>query len=207
MAPLLQRRGDRPLTDLFAELAQLMVDSADTLSKVMGHSRRERPRMTPRLHENTLQADAISDRIGNRLADSLITPYEAELLYDLALTMSDIVESMESVGDVLVLGRLGELPPQLLEAAKGIERGCELTVASAWRLRRVRELGDHYSQMRRTTRQGRRLCRQALGTVYGRGGAAGELLPLHDAIRALAEVVEGLERAGRLTDLLRVKDA
>lgn len=207
MAPLLQRRGDRPLTDQFAELAQVLVDSADTLSKVMGHARRDRARIAPQLHENSTRAGEISERVGNRLADSLITPYEAELLYDLALTLTDAAEMMEHIAELIILGRIGNLPEPLLESAKGIEHACELTVSAAWVLRSVHQLGDHYAQMRRIRRQGDRLRRQALGAVYQRGGAAGEMMPLHDVIMTLGTLFALLERSGRLADLLRVKDA
>lgn len=44
---ILPQRSERPLYDLYAELAELLVQSADTHSKVLGHGYRERTRIAP----------------------------------------------------------------------------------------------------------------------------------------------------------------
>ncbi len=207
MVQLLPRRGERPLSDLYAELAQELTNAADTLSRVLGHTSRERDRIVPRLHENASRATEISARIATRLADSLITPFEAELLYDLALTLADAIDAMEHMAETLVGNRVGPLPSPLLEGAKLIERGAALTTEATWVLRRLEKLGDFYPRMRRLRRQGDRLCRQAMSDVCRRGGAANELLPLYDAVTAMREIFALMERSARLTDLLRVKDS
>ncbi|GAA4525195.1 DUF47 family protein [Brachybacterium paraconglomeratum] len=201
------QRTERPLYDLFAELAELLVQSSDTHSKLLGHGYRERTRIAPRLHEQSTVAEELCRRIAERLVQSLITPYEAELLYDLALTMADAVDAMEHTAELLVISRVGQLPTPLLEAAKGIERAAEYTVAASWKLSSIRELGDYYIQVRKLTRQGERLVRRALGELYSRGGSVQELLPLHDVSESIRRTIVLQERIARLTDLLRVKDA
>lgn len=207
MVRLFPRRIEQTMYDLFGELAELLVQAADTHSKVLGSGYRERTRFAPRLHENSTRAEELCRRVSNRLADSLITPYEAELLYDLALTISDTIDSMEHTAEILVLSRIGGLPTPLLEAAKLIERSAELTVVASWSLNRVRDLGDFYVQVRKHKRQGDRLTRQALADLYSRGGASTELLAFHDVTTAVAHTIALQERTARLADLLRVKDA
>ena len=207
MVQLFPRRVERPMTDLFGELAELLVQTTDTHSKLLGHGYRERTRIAPKLHEESTRAEELCRRISQRLAQSLITPYEAELLYDLALTIADTVDSMEHTADLLVLSRVGALPTPLLEAAKGIERAAELTVAATWTLHRVRDLGEYYPQIRKLKRQGNRLVRQSLAELYGRGGAVTELLPLHDITESIGRTIALQEHIARLADLLRVKDA
>jgi len=207
MVQLFPRRLERPMYGLFAELAEIQVQAADTHSTVLGSGYRERMRIAPRLHEHSTSAEEIVRRIANRLADSLITPYEAELLYSLALTVADSISAMEHSAELLVLFHSGTQPTPLLEAAKGIERCAELTVTASWKLDTVRELGDYYAQVRKVARQGRRLTRQALGELYARGGSGIDLLPQRDVIDAVDTIVELQERAARTADLLRVKDA
>lgn len=201
------QRSERPLYDLFAELAELLVQSADTHSKMLGHSYRERTRIVPRLHEQSTVAEELCRRIAQRLAHSLITPYEAELLYDLALTISDTMDSMEHTAELLIISKVGVLPTPLLELAKGIERASELTVSVTWKLSKVRDLGDHYEQVRKLKRQGDRLVRRAHGELYTRGGSTQELLPLHDITESIRDTISLLERSARIADLLRVKDS
>lgn len=207
LSRLFPQRTERPLYDLFGELAELLVQAADTHSKVLGHGYRERTRIAPRLHEQATVAEELSRRIAHRLAQSLITPFEAELLYDFALTAADLVDSMEHTGELLVIAKLGALPTPLLDAATGIERAAEMTVAASWKLSSINELVDYYAQVRKLTRQGDRLVRRALGELYKRGGSTQELLPLHDVTESIRATIALQEKLARITDLLRVKDA
>lgn len=207
MVRLFPRRVERPMYHLFGELAELLVQSSDTHAKLLGLGYRERSRLAPRLHDHSTRAEELCRRIATRLADSLITPYEAELLYDLALTIADTIDSMEHTAELLVLSRTGALPTPLLEAAGGIERAAELTVVASWSLDRVRDLGDYYVQMRKLKRQGDRLTRRSLGELYKRGGSSTELLAIRDATESVSRTVALQERTARLADLLRVKDA
>lgn len=200
------QRTERPMYDLFTELSELLVQSSDTHSKLLGHGYRERTRIAPKLHEQSTVAEELCRRIAQRLAQSLITPYEAEMLYDLALTMADTIDAMEHTAGLLVASRLGVLPTPLLEAAKSIERAAELTVAATWKLSDIGELGDYYPQTRKLKRQCDRLVRQSLGELYKQGGATQELLPLHDVTESIRATIGLLERTARIADLLRVKD-
>ncbi|MGP9538621.1 DUF47 domain-containing protein [Brachybacterium sp. AOP43-C2-M15] len=207
LSRLFPQRTERPLYDLFAELSELLVQASDTHSKLLGHGYRERSRIAPRLHEQAAVAEELCRRIAHRLAQSLITPFEAELLYDFALTIADAVDTMEHTSELLLIAKLGTLPTPLLDAAKGIERAAELTAAASWKLSDVGALDDYYEQVRKLKRQGDRLVRQALGELYQRGGATQELLPLHDVAESIRATLTLQERLARITDLLRVKDA
>ena len=207
MFRLFPHRVERPMYGLFGELAELLVRASDTHSRLLGHTARDRARIAPRLHENATTAEELTRRISNRITQSLITPYEAELLYDLALTIADTLDAMEHTAELLVMSRAGKLPTPLLEAAKLIERSAELTVEATWELGQQRRLGDFYARIRRNKRQGDRLTRQALGELYRRGGASAEMLALHDVTESISRTIALQERTGRLADLLRVKDA
>jgi hypothetical protein len=114
---------------------------------------------------------------------------------------------MEHTAELLVISRVGALPTPLLDAAKGIERAAELTVAASWKLNDTQDLGDYYIQVRKLKRQGDRLVRQALGELYGRGGSTQELLPLHDVAQSILHTIALQEQVARISDLLRIKDA
>lgn len=201
------RRVERPLYGQFVELTQILVHATDAHSRLLGNGYRERSRILPGLHENATRATELCGRIANRLAESLITPYESELLYEFALTVADTIDSLEHTSELLVLTRVGTLPTPLLEAAKGIERAAELTLVASWSLSRINEIEDYYTQVRKIRRQGDRLMRQALAELYRRGGASSDLLAFRDVTSAIGRTIELQERSARLADLLRVKDA
>ena len=207
LSRLFPARTERPLSELLSELAELLVQAADTHSKLLGSGYRERTRLAPTLHEQSTVAEELCLLTSRRLAESLITPYEAELLYDFSLTIADAVDAMEHTAGLLVAARTGTLPIPLLDAAEGIERAAELTVAASWKLNDTQDLGDYYVQVRKLKRQGDRLVRQALGELYSRGGATQELLPLHDVAGSIQRTIALQERVARIADLLRIKDA
>ena len=194
------RRTEQPLYDLFAELAEVLVQAADTQSRLLGQAYRERTRLAPHLHELSTRSEELCRRIAERLAHSLITPYEAELLYDFALTIADAIDQMDHTAGLLVVSRAGALPAPLLDVAEGIERSAEHTVAATWKLSDVQTMGEYHGHVRRQKRQADRLVREALGELYRQGGSMQETMPLHDAAQSLHTTTVLLEKVARLTD-------
>ncbi len=78
---------------------------------------------------------------------------------------------------------------------------------ASWKLNDTQDLGDYYVQIRKLKRQGERLVRQSLAALYKRGGSTQELLPLHDVSESIRHTIALQERAARIADLLRIKDA
>lgn len=202
---LFSRQFEQPLTDLFNELAEILVAGSEVLSRTLGQAPRDRARVAPRLREHATHGAQLAHRISNRLADSLITPFEADSLYDLASAISDTLDAMEHAAERVAAQPGGSPPETLLEAAQVIERMCAITVEATWKLRKVRELESYGMEMRRLVRHGDRLVLQATLDLYERGGAAVDLMRDRDLIDAMDRVISLLGRAGRLADVLRVK--
>jgi uncharacterized protein Yka (UPF0111/DUF47 family) len=188
---LFTRRFEQPLTDLFNDLAQLLVGGAETLSRILSQPARDRSHSAPKLHEHATRAGQLSHRVTNRLADSLISPFEADALHDLALAMADVLDAMESTAELMVHGRRPTAPDTLLETAQVIER--------------MAELDNYYREIRRLKKHGDRLIQTTMTDLYDRGGTAVDLLRERDLIQAVGRVLTLLELVGRLMDVLRVK--
>lgn len=199
------RRFEQPLHDLFNELAQILVGGGEILARTLGLPQRDRARSLAQVHEHTARAADLTHRVSNRLADSLITPFEADALHDLALSMSDALDAMERTAQLAAAPGSGTLPGPLLEAAQVIERACEITVEALWKLQNVRELEDYAVQMRRLRRHGERLALRATLDLYEQGGSAADLLRTRDLITSIEQILARLDQTGRLADLLRVK--
>ncbi|MFC0675122.1 DUF47 domain-containing protein [Brachybacterium hainanense] len=203
---LFPRQFERPLYSLLNDLAQLLTGSAELVSRTLGQPARDRSRALPALHENATRATELTGRIGNRLAESLITPFEAEVLYELALSMGDAVDAMERIAELTVSFRLGRISTSMLEAAQVLERACDLTVEACWGLPAVAQLGAYHRELRRLRRHGTRLVEQSIAELYSTGGAAADLLRGRDVAQAMLDALALLDRAGRQADLLRIKD-
>jgi uncharacterized protein Yka (UPF0111/DUF47 family) len=202
---LFSRRFESSLHDLFNDLAQVLVAGGEIHSRTLGQPPRDRARSAPRLHELASDSAQLSHRIANRLADSLITPFEADALHDLALTMSDLMYTLERTAELSATRGAAVVPDTLLEAAQLIERGCELTVEAVWKLQAVKELEGYAQEMRRLRRHGDGLALRARTEVYAHGGAAADLLRERDQIESVEASLRLLDELGRTADLLRVK--
>ncbi|WP_058234908.1 DUF47 domain-containing protein [Devriesea agamarum] len=204
---LFLRARERPVHDLFADAAQLLVQGAQTLSRTLGESPAHREALHALLAEHELSLHQTTQRIANRLADSLITPFEAEILHSLALTMDDAVDGMEKAADLTVLFDLGTAPRCLLDLAQVIERAADITAEAIWQLSNVDSLRDFCIEMRRLENHGDRLARQAVVGLFSSDADYRTMLRIRELIGVLDGVVDTFERFSRLVDLLRVKDA
>jgi len=204
---LFPRRYEKQLFDLFADSAHLIVAGAEALARSLGEDPEERPRLAAQLHEHSADALALSRRISNRLAEALITPFEAEVLHAMSLAMSDVLDAMERTADLVVRFRLGSIPLPLLETAELITRAAELTVEAAWHLGDVDELREYRAAMRRLDTHAERLMRGELVDLYASAAPAGEMMQVREVTFELRRVLERFEVVARSADLLRIKDS
>lgn len=204
---LFPTRYEKPLFDLFADIAHQLVSGSEILSRTLGESPRERSRTAPRLQEHAADAAALSRRIGNRLAEALITPFEAEVLHALALAMADTVAHMERAADLTVRFEIGTVPDALLEAAQLIERAAEITVEATWHLGDPAQLHAYSAGMQRLVNHGEGLVRATLQEIFTEGAEPAGMLRMREITLELRRVLDEFERCARGTDLLRIKDA
>lgn len=204
---LFSRRHEKPVFDLFGDLAQLIVSGSDVLSRTLGESPGDRERTAPGLHELSIEGGDLAARIANRLAAALVTPSEAEVLHALAMTLCDTLDAMDRTADLATRFGIRGLQPGLLEVCPLIERAADLTVQAVWKLGDVSGLHDFVGEMRRVERHGDQLLRQARVDLYASGRSGAELLQERDVAEGLADVLALVTRISRTADLLRVKDA
>lgn len=204
---LFPRRYEKPVFDLFGDLAQLIVTGSDVLSRSLGESPRDRVHTAPRLHDLSIEGGDLARRITNRLAEALVTPFEAEVLHGLAMALCDTLDAMDRAAELMSRFGIRALPAPLLEVCQLIERAADLTVTAVWKLGDVHGLGAFIVEMRRVERHGDQLLRQARAEMYERGGSTVDLLRERDIADELGHILELFTRISRTTDLLRVKDA
>jgi len=204
---LFPRRYEKPLFDLFGDIAQLLESGAESLARTLGEDPEERARTATQLHEQSADAVALSRRIANRLAAALITPFEAEVLHALALGMSDALDAMERAADLTVRFELGSVPHPLLETAELIARAAEITVEATWHLSDTDELREFSAAMRRLDTHAERLLRGVLTDLYASTESAGTMLRTREVAFELRRVLEKFEQVARTADLLRIKDS
>lgn len=204
---LFPRRYEKQLFDLFADTAHLIADGAEALSRTLGEDPHDRARLAARLHEHATEATALDRRITNRLAEALITPFEAEVLHAMSLAMTDVLAAMERTADLVARFRLGSIPVALLESAELISRAADITVEAAWHLGEIDRLREYVAAMRRLGTHAERLARGALAELFDSSLSAGEMMRLREVCIELRAVMRHFETVARTADLLRIKDS
>lgn len=192
---------------MLGELAQHLSASAEIMSRTLGESPRERAQLAHSIEKESARASAVHRRICNRLATSLITPFEADGLFELSFALEHAIEGIEHAMATIVSLTLGTLPTPLMEALAIIERMAELSVQGCWELGDSVALAGYSEEMRRVQTHARTLTRQALVLVLAPNADPIMALREREAVRHIEMVVQRLGRIAKATELLRVKGA
>lgn len=201
------KRRSTSLYDLLGELAQHLSQSAELMSRTLGEDPDERSRLAQALERESADAAALHRRVTNRLATSLITPFEADALHDLSHSIQKAVDSIEKAVSMTVMLKLGTLPTVLMESLAIVERMAELTVHACWELSDSSGLAQYYEEMRRVEAHALALTRQAVVQYLTTSGDPLEAMRGREAVWKIEIVVECFGEIAKATDLLRVKDA
>ena len=102
---------DNSFYDLFAKSASFLVDGARELTTILGVEPSEREAVAARMREIEHQADEATHEIIRKVNSSFITPFDREDIHGLAANLDDCMDLMDAAVDLIVLYRIGELPP------------------------------------------------------------------------------------------------
>jgi uncharacterized protein len=164
-----------------------------------------------RLVEAEHAGDAITRDILSRLNSTFITPFDREDIYDLASRLDDVTDAVEATADMLVLHKVVEPLPGVIEQVRIVHRA---TVATATGIRNLRdtkrkELRDYWVEVNRLENEGDHLYRHLRAELYSFVGEhpAQNVLKWKDIIEELEEALDGLERLAHTVESIVLKNA
>ena len=135
--------------DLLAESARHLVTGADLLSQLLGAERPERKVIADQLRDAEHAADESTHSIMRQLNQTFVTPFDRDDIYSLASGLDDCMDHMEEAGDLIVLYKLGALPPLVNEQVDVLRRCAELTADAMPRLRSMKDLAEYWVEINR----------------------------------------------------------
>ena len=191
---------------LFGELAQHVSTAAEAASRTLGEAPSERRHLAHALESTSADAAAVHRRITNRLATSIMTPFEADALHAMSLAMSTTAEAMERAVLLAVHLNVGTLPNPVMEALSLVERLCELTVSMTWSLSSRPQLANYFEEMRRLEKHAHTHVRDALEIVLSTEGNLTQALRMREVVVRVEAVIDACAGIAAAADLLRVKD-
>ena len=140
---------DDAFFQLLADSARQSVLAAETLTQMLAAEPAEREALLPRLKDIEHDADEVTHAVIHKVNSSFVTPFDHGDIVELAAALDDCTDSLESVGQMVVLYRMDGLMPEVTGQLEVIVRMAELTAASMPRLATMKALPEYWVEINR----------------------------------------------------------
>jgi len=199
---------DDAFYQLLADSARHSVAAAELLTQLLGSSPAEREELAPRLKEVEHEADEATHAIIHKVNTSFVTPFDHEDIVELAASLDDCTDHMESVGQTVVLYRMNGLMPAVTDLMQVIVRMAELTAEAMPRLATMKKLRDYWVEINRLENEGDAIYRGLLRDLFG-GEVTDpvEIIKHKDIIERLEMAADAFEQVAHRVESIAIKES
>jgi predicted phosphate transport protein (TIGR00153 family) len=202
--PLIPR--EEKFFDLFLDDAQNVLAGARLLEQFF-RNYDERERLASQLRDTEHAGDQISHEIGHKLEKTFVTPFDREDIHALISRLDDIIDFIEEVADTCILYGIDKPAPVAVQQAEIIVRQCEQLTAALGKLRRFRDLEQHWIEIHRLENEGDRIARQAMAELFKNGQDPIEVIKWKDVYALGEKAIDACEDAANVIERIVVKHA
>src|SRR5699024_1663115 len=162
----------------------------------------------PRLKEVEHEADEATHAIIHKVNTSFVTPFDHEDIVELAASLDDCTDHMESVGQTVVLYRMNGLMPAVTDLMQVIVRMAELTAEAMPRLATMKKLRDYWVEINRLENEGDAIYRGLLRDLFG-GEVTDpvEIIKHKDIIERLEMAADAFEQVAHRVESIAIKES
>jgi len=198
---------DNTFFDLLTESAQHLVVGANLLRDLIPAARSERKAIFQRINEAEHQADEVTHTIMRRLNQTFVTPFDRDDIYMLASGLDDCIDFMEEAADLIVLYKVGELPPRVTDQVEVLQRAAELTAAAMPRLRGMKDLAEYWVEINRLENQADKSYRKLLVQLFEDASDVIQLMKLREVVERLENAADAFERVANIVETIALKES
>lgn len=195
--------------DLFAKSAANLIDGSRELTAILGTPAAERETVAKRMREIEHNADEATHEIIRKVNSSFITPFDREDIHGLASALDDCMDLMDATVDLIVLYRIGELPPGISDQVEVLARMSELTAEAMPRLRSMKDLSEYWIEINRLENQADQVYRRLLAGLFNGdfGSDAITIMKLKEVIEELEAAADAFEKVAHKVESIAVKES
>lgn len=197
---------DESFFDLLTAAADNLVAGAEALTEFV-HANGGRDDLAERLKALEHAGDEHTTRLVHKLNASFITPFDHEDIYQLAVSLDDVMDFMEAAADHVVLYQLGQLPEGIGQQVELITQAARLTADAMPKLRKVRDLEPYWNEIDRIESQADRVHRRLLAMLFGGDFKALQVMKLKEVVDELEDASNAFERVAKTVQALAVKES
>ena len=196
---------DEGFYDLFNQVADNLAESTRLLRDLLGDVGSSAVKDQLRACER--RGDELTDRIITRLQKTIVPPFDSEDIHDLAEHLDDVVDDIDAAGQLLLLHRVTQPVPELLELADMLVKSAEANVALVAKLPKLRGLRPELDEIDRLESEADRIYRRSVARLFSGEFEAFEVIKLKDVVERLEASVNKIETVSDVIESISLKQA
>ncbi len=203
------RPTDDTLFDFFCRAAVNLVRGTELLSELVLPGA-EVQSVSERLVEVEHDSDGITHDLYKKINSAFITPFDREDMYRLGSRLDDVMDHLESVGGLVYLYGLTELPTlprEVHEMVDVLDQQARLTADAMTRLRSPRNLSDYWVECNRLENEGDRIHRMLLVRLFSGEYDALMVMKMKEVVEELELACDAFEHVANLVEAIAVKES
>jgi uncharacterized protein len=151
--------------------------------------------------------DDITRELMHLLNTQYITPFDREDIYQLAMTLDDVVDLIEEASALLELYRIDSPAPLAVEQCRILVGAVEHVARALSELKGMKRVEDELGAIKQLEDEGDRVVRQAIAALFGEAHDPLLVIRWKDIHEALEDAIDACETVANVIGNVVVKNA
>ena len=160
-----------------------------------------------RIQDLEHRGDDLTHQIIALLNTTFVVPIDRQDIHHLASYLDDVLDSVEAVGDLLVLHRMSTVIPQFRQQVVTLVKATKLVRTAVRGLRHLRSVEHAIAEIKLQEREGDWVYRRAVAALYSGDYAAMDVLKWKDLLHETEEAIDTCESIGNIISSVAAKFA
>jgi predicted phosphate transport protein (TIGR00153 family) len=193
--------------ELFTSAGENLITGSNVLSQLIGQPAAARPELAKCLREVEHRGDEITHELLKEVNSTFVTPFDREDIVGLASRVDDVMDFLESAGDLIVLYGLCELPEEFGVMAQALCAAAKAAADALARLNEPGELQPYFVEANRLENEADGLYRTFLARLFSGAFDTLTVLKLKGVVDELEAAADALEHVADMMETIAVKEA
>ena len=191
----------------FATLATHIRDAAHLLKSTVEGPPGEWEAAARRLKAIEHDGDEATHAILSAVNTSFITPFDRDDIYRLAARLDDCLDHIEASADIMVLYRVGELPPAVSAQVDVLVEMADLTLKAMPGLEKMHDLQEFWIAINSLENDADRNYRQMIAALFDGDGDAVDIIKYKELFDELEAAADSFETVANTVESIAAKES
>ncbi len=192
--------------DLFAEMSGNLIKGARVMADLL-RDYRDVAVSVQRIKDIEHQGDDITHNVFIKLNSTFITPFDREDIHNLASSMDDVLDFLNSASDRLMLYKIKTVPAAAAELAEIVVQQAEALDRAVRNLENLSQVLPHCVEVNRLENEADRISRHAIAALFDNGKDPIELIKIKELLEVLEIATDKAEDAANALETIVLKSA